>query len=78
MEVNEPTVQGNKLPEHLKSLIIIFDTKTQEMQLNGPIIDKILCYGMLEMAKECLQHYHRDLLTKQKEDKNNIPGVITP
>ena len=35
-------------------LIIEFDPETGNVQTNGPLDNRMLCYGMLEMAREIL------------------------
>ncbi len=47
-----------KVPEHIKTMMIMFDTKTAQVSVNGPIGDKVMSYGMLEMAKEAIYEYH--------------------
>lgn len=36
-------------------LTITLDEKTGNLQVTGPIQDRILCYGMLELAKATIQ-----------------------
>ena len=37
------------------TLTIQFNPQTREVRVTGPITDKILCYGLLEMARETVQ-----------------------
>lgn len=36
-------------------LHIRFNPETKQVAVAGPLADRLLCYGMLEMAKEVLQ-----------------------
>jgi len=42
--------------------------------LEGPIDNKVLCYGLLELAKDVLNEYHRN---KQK-NRIEIPRIELP
>ena len=33
------------------------DGESKNVQVQGPIKDKVLCYGMLEMAKDAIRDY---------------------
>jgi len=46
-------------------LVIDFDPQTGAVNLSGPIENKLLCYGLLELAKECIQNH-------AKQQKNQI------
>lgn len=52
-----PVVTGIKL-------VITLDPKTGQVRVDGPINDKILCYGLLEMARECIAEH-----TKQEQSR---------
>jgi hypothetical protein len=36
------------------TLTITIDTMTGQVNVNGPINDRLLCFGLLEMAKEAI------------------------
>ncbi len=40
----------------------------QPVQVNGPLVDKMLCYGMLEMARDAIQAF----------DAQNAPRIMVP
>ena len=42
------------------------------MDISGPIHDKILCYGMLEAAKDVIQDTHK---TATFTSQNGIPDL---
>lgn len=46
------------LPPHIKSLMITCDTSNGNLQVSGPIEDKVLVYGMLEAAKDVIQEHN--------------------
>lgn len=54
-------------------LIIRIDEQGK-IGVSGPIDDKITCYGMLELAKECIQDYHRARAARRVEPAK--PGDI--
>ena len=37
------------------SITITFDMETGALNVNGPMQDKVLCYGMLELAKDVIR-----------------------
>jgi hypothetical protein len=43
-------------PAELK-LVITLDSTTGQVNVNGPINDRIFCFGLLEMAKEAINAY---------------------
>lgn len=46
-------------------LTIVMDPQTGQVSLTGPINDKLFCYGLLELAKECIR-------THAEQSKNQI------
>lgn len=52
------------MPEQIETatpkiqLAIMFDPTTGALSVNGPIDNLILCFGLLEMAKENLRNHH--------------------
>lgn len=65
-EINPPT----GLPAHIRSLILTFDTTNGNMQIAGPIAEKLLCYGMLHLAMDIVKDWN--------DKQAKIPGVVTP
>ncbi len=53
------------VPDHVILLVIAFDTKGGQVQVQGPIDNKHMSYGMLELARDCIQQYNAE----------RIPGV---
>ena len=51
--MNEPTIG---LSSEVK-LVISFDPATGQVNVNGPINDKLFCFGLLELAKEAVTKY---------------------
>lgn len=49
-------------------LKLILDPKTGQLQVFGPVHDKILCYGMLALAQDAI----RDCNSKSPEQRPNI------
>lgn len=66
----ESCVQINRdnIPEDIVLLVIAYDTKSGQSQVSGPLGNKELSYGMLEIARDTIYDWN----------KNNIPGVQTP
>jgi hypothetical protein len=50
-------------------LRIEFDETTGQTQVHGPLENKFVCYGMLEMAKELIATF------KPKEASRIVPGI---
>lgn len=44
------------LPEPIE-LHITFDQQTGNVQVTGPLPNKLLCYGMLELAKDVIREF---------------------
>jgi len=58
-------VKKDKEEKKIVRIEILFDQETGGITLNGPLDNKVLCYGLLEAAKEVV----RDFMVKQ-EKKN--------
>lgn len=56
------------LPDHVVVMVIAYDTKDGNVQVMGPIANKELAYGMIELARDCIYDY----------SKAHIAGVINP
>ncbi len=51
-----PGANGNERP--LVTMTVTFDPQTGNVNVNGPIQDKIFCYGVLELAKDAIRRYN--------------------
>lgn len=51
---------------------IEYDEQTGAVTLNGPLDNRLLCYGLLEMAKEIVSS------NKPKVQPRIVPGVALP
>ncbi len=40
------------------TLIIEFDQQTMELKVDGPIHNRMLCYGMLKLAEKAVDEHH--------------------
>ena len=41
--------------QRVATITITFDMQTGALNVNGPMQDKVLCYGMLELAKDVIR-----------------------
>lgn len=55
-------------------LTVEFDQVSGQINVNGPINNKTLCYGMLEAAKDAI----RDFVAKNTEHSSIMPVTILP
>jgi ABC-type arginine transport system permease subunit len=62
------TATRKGLPDHVVVLVIAYDTKMGNVQVMGPIANKHMAYGMLGLARDCIETYNRE----------HIAGVIKP
>lgn len=46
--------------------MIELDQRTGQMQISGPIDDKMLCYAILESAKDAVREHHAERERKMK------------
>lgn len=51
----------NPTGPNLIELSIKMDPRTNQIGLNGPLDNKVLCYGLLMMAHDILIEHHRKL-----------------
>jgi len=56
------------------TLTIVFNTDTGKIGVNGPIQDKVGCFGVLEVAKDAIREYHR----AQEENRVQPVSVVPP
>ena len=50
---------------------IRFEIRTGKVEVNGPLNNKVLCYGILEAAKELVREYNPSL-AGMKEEKRDV------
>jgi hypothetical protein len=46
-----------EVPSTVVQIVISLDQVTNKISVNGPIQNKILCYGLLEAAKDAVRDY---------------------
>lgn len=68
-----------KQPEIVAELRITLDEHGQ-VEASGPVKNPMLCFGMLEMGKEAIRNYQRELAEKQKANievvsPDEMPGI---
>ena len=56
----------------MQTLTITFDETTGKLGLDGPIQNKLLAYGMLELAKDALRAFN------EQSKQTIIPATIVP
>jgi hypothetical protein len=54
--MSEPVIQA--MPG-IVTLTIQMNQATRQIGVQGPIEDKLFCYGLLEMAKEAIAEHHK-------------------
>jgi hypothetical protein len=61
MEGNgNPTRKDNAAPATTVQLVITFDQLSGAVNVTGPMQNALLCYGMLETAKDVIRQYVKD------------------
>lgn len=53
-------------------LVIEMDEATGQVHVNGPLANKMVCYGMLKMAEDAIREY-----AKQSESRI-VPATVVP
>ena len=61
-------------------LTITFDPASCQVQVNGPISDKMLCHGLLGMAADALRDHWRSKASRiiQPDLRVELPGGERP
>lgn len=54
-------------------LRIVYDLETRGIRVEGAINDKLLSFGMLEVAKETITEHHRQMQNKVQLANGPIP-----
>ena len=57
--------------QKIEEIRITFNPNTKEVNITGPIQDKLLCFGMLEMAKMIVTNYNPPKI-------NPASGILVP
>lgn len=66
----------DEIPDHIKVISIMLDTKTGAVNVNGPIGDKVMCYGMLQMAHEAIYEHGVRMATERNRAVKDAEGII--
>lgn len=56
------------------TLTIQFDQMTGAIGVNGPIQNPVICYGMLELARQAVQNYAQE----QAKERRILPANVMP
>ena len=70
IEEKQPEVEQ----EGIRAKLIIVLNNRGQLSINGPLQDKILCYGMLTMARDCVYEY--SINQKKQQDTLIIPPIF--
>lgn len=49
-----------------------------QIGVNAPLQDKVLCYGLLEVARDAIQKYHEQQPQKRSSLVAVPPGTVVP
>lgn len=60
-----------------KVQLIITLEESGQVGINGPINDKVLCYGLLDCAKDAIKEYN-DRLAKERSGIAIVPAGAVP
>ena len=55
-------------------LEILLDRTTGSVTVNGPVDDAVFCYGLLECAKQSIQHY----IAQKSSGSRIVPANMLP
>lgn len=59
----------------LPTLTITFNPATNQCEVTGPLMNRFLCYGMLEMARDVIVDWNKH---KQREQQRILDAVGMP
>ena len=65
-----------KQPEELIQMVITFQPSTGRVQVTGPINNRTLSYGMLEMAKEAIYELKGKMKSQIQVPKGGIMNFV--
>lgn len=74
---HNPTLKGGT-PSTTLRLEILFDQLTGQVAVNGPINNAMLCYGILESAKDAIRNYTQEQAKQQRIVPANVMPMIKP
>ena len=63
---------------NLVELKITCNLETNQVTVNGPIDNRVLCFGILELAKVTINKYVEDKKTGKDGSRIVAPGRIDP
>lgn len=55
-------------------LVIVLDPETGQLQVSGPLQNKLVCLGMLEMAKVQVMNYEHKAVVPAREVPAQVSG----
>jgi len=61
---------GEKIEPMPELILVIKQLPSGQIQVTGPINNPILCYGLLELAKDVIRQ------TNQGQVQNTPPGIV--
>jgi hypothetical protein len=63
-----------QLPSTVISLTILFDQTTGAVNVNGPVDNALMCYGLLESAKDAIrQHVMQKAMGQRIVPSSTLP-----
>lgn len=68
--------EEQKQPEELIQMVITFHPVTGQIQVTGPINNRTLSYGMLEMAKEAIYDLKEKMKSQIIQPKHGIMDFV--
>ena len=77
----EGTLPGNGASPHVIPLVILLDTRTNQVNLaQGPLGNYLLCLGMLEMARAIVLKKVHDAMQPKviRASATDLDGLIDP
>jgi hypothetical protein len=60
------------------TLVISFDQLTGAIGVNAPVQNIMLCYGMLEMARQAIQNYAAEAAKERRILPANVLPMMKP
>ena len=71
---HNPTLKG-QAPSTTLTLSITFDQLTGAIGVNGPIQNPLVCYGMLEMARQAIQNFAQEQAQRKIQPVSVMPRL---
>lgn len=71
-----PDANGGAQPPQIPDQIVItvtFSTRDGSVNVNGPVADKVFCYGVLEMAKDAVRRYNPNRIVQPAAPALQLP-----